>query len=486
MEMSATRRELWINGQWVAGQRHQALYSPYSGEEIASIAEASPAEAASAIEAAHAAFGEYRRLPAFRRSAILYRVAELMAERQEELAAVVALEAAKPIKAARGEIARTIETYRFSAEAAKAITGEQVAMDAAEGGQNVIGFTIREPIGVVTAITPFNFPFNLVAHKVGPALAAGNTIVVKPAEQTPLSALLLGELFREAGLPDGVLNIVTGSGAALSETLTTHPLVKKVSFTGSHAIGEMIQRQTGLRRTTLELGSNAALILDEGADLDAVIDRCASGAFGYNGQICISLQRVVAHRSLYSSFVERLSAAAAALSVGDPGQEKTDVTSLISDKAAERVATWVEEAIAEGARVATGGKRLDTEAEGRNVYAPTVLADVSPTSKVWTEEVFGPVVSVLPFDTLDEAVAIVNESRYGLMAGIYTPNIHHALEAARSLDAGGVVINDIPTFRVDQMPYGGVKDSGKGTEGVMYAVHEMTQLKLIAFHTGLQ
>jgi acyl-CoA reductase-like NAD-dependent aldehyde dehydrogenase len=460
------------------------LYSPYSGEEIALIAEASPQEAAAAIEAAHAAFQEYRQLPAFRRSAILYRVAELLAERREELAAIVVLEAAKPIQAARAEIDRTIETYRFSAEAAKAITGEQVAMDAAEGGQNRLGFTIREPIGVVTAITPFNFPFNLVAHKVGPALAAGNAIVVKPSEQTPLCALALGELFREAGLPDGVLNVVTGSGAALGETLTSHPHVKKVSFTGSYAIGQIIQRQAGLRRTTLELGSNAALIVDEGTDLDAVIDRCAAGAFGYNGQICISLQRIVVHRSLYSAFVERLSAAAAALPVGAPGMESTAITSLISGKAAERVASWVEQAAAEGARIVTGGKRLDAEAGGRNVYAPTVLAEVSPSSKVWSEEVFGPVVSVIPFDTLDEAVAIVNESRYGLLAGIYTPNIHHALKAARCLHAGGVVINDIPTFRIDQMPYGGVKDSGKGTEGVMYAVHEMTQLKLIAFHTG--
>jgi acyl-CoA reductase-like NAD-dependent aldehyde dehydrogenase len=484
MDLTTTRRELWINGQWVAGQQHEALYSPYSGEEIALIAEASPAEAAVAIEVAHATFGEYRRLPAFRRSAILYRAAELIAERREELAAIVVLEAAKPIQAARAEIDRTIETYRFSAEAAKAINGEQVVMDAAEGGQNRLGFTIREPIGVVTAITPFNFPFNLVAHKVGPALAAGNAIVVKPSEQTPLCALALGELFREAGLPDGVLNVVTGSGAALGETLTSHPHVKKVSFTGSYAIGQIIQRQAGLRRTTLELGSNAALIVDEGTDLDAVIDRCAAGAFGYNGQICISLQRIVVHRSLYSAFVERLSAAAAALPVGAPDEENTAITSLISDKAAERVASWVKQAAAEGARIVTGGKRLDAEAGGRNVYAPTVLAEVSPSSKVWSEEVFGPVVSVMPFDTLDEAVAIVNESRYGLLAGIYTPNIHHALEAARCLHAGGVVINDIPTFRVDQMPYGGVKDSGKGTEGVMYAVHEMTQLKLIAFHTG--
>ncbi|RXZ81907.1 aldehyde dehydrogenase family protein [Paenibacillaceae bacterium] len=476
------RYDLWINGQWQPAEAYEQLQSPYSREELASIAQASPADVARAIEAAHEAFAAYRLLPAFRRSQILYRVAELIDKRREELAGVVAREAAKPLKAARAEIARTIETYRFAAEAAKSITGEQVAMDAAEGGEGRIGFTIRSPIGVVTAITPFNFPFNLVAHKVGPALAAGNTIVLKPAEQTPISALLLAELFAEAGLPAGALNIVTGKGSELGETLTTHPLVQKVSFTGSHTVGELIQRQAGLRRTTLELGSNAALIIDQGTDIDAIIDRCAGGAFGYNGQVCISLQRIFVHRSLYDRFVEQFAAAASRLVIGSPLEEMTDVTSMISDKAAERVAQWVEEAVASGAKVAAGGHRV--EGEGHAVYAPTVLLNVPNSEKVWTEEVFGPVAVIAPFDDLQEAVSEVNASRYGLMAGVYTPDINNAFAAARELEAGGVVINDIPTFRVDQMPYGGVKDSGKGTEGVAYAVQEMTQIKLISFNLG--
>jgi acyl-CoA reductase-like NAD-dependent aldehyde dehydrogenase len=474
--------DLWISGEWRSAEQYEKLHSPYNGEEIAVIAQATPAEAAAAIEAAHQAYKSYRHMPAGRRSQILYSVADLIHKRKDELAEVIALEAAKPLAAARAEIARTVETYRFAAEAAKAITGEQVAMDAAEGGQGRLGFTVRTSIGVVTAITPFNFPFNLVAHKVGPALAAGNTVVVKPAEQTPLSALLLAELFTEAGLPSGVLNIVTGQGVQLGETLATHPLVKKVSFTGSHAVGEQLQRQAGLRRTTLELGSNSALIIDEGTDIDAVLPRCIAGAFGYNGQVCISLQRILVHDSLYDSFVERFAYAAERLVVGSPQEETTALTSLISDKAAKRVAAWVDEAIAAGANSVAGGRML--EGPGRNLYAATVLTNVPRFAKVWTEEVFGPVAVIMPFAKLEEAIEVVNESRYGLMAGIYTANIHHAMTAALELEAGGVVINDIPTFRVDQMPYGGVKDSGKGTEGVAYAVQEMTQLKLIAIHLG--
>jgi len=473
------QHDLWIGGEWKRAGVYEPLYSPYNGEALTTIAQASAGEAELAIEAANQAFEEYRRMPAYKRSEILYRVAEEIGRRKEELAGVLALEAAKPLKAARAEIARTIETYRFSAEAAKSVTGEQVAMDAAEGGQGRIGFTVRSPIGVVTAITPFNFPFNLVAHKVGPALAAGNTIVLKPAEQTPLSALLLAELFADAGLPAGALNIVTGKGVELGETLATHPLVRKISFTGSHAVGELIQRQAGLRRTTLELGSNAALIVDKGVDVEAIVDRCVGGAFGYNGQVCISLQRIFVHRTLYELFSRKFAEAASKLIVGAPTDERTDVTSLISDKAAKRVAQWVDEAIAGGARALTGGRLAEEPGGGQNVYAPTVLVDVPRDVKVWAEEAFGPVAAIAPFDDLEEAIREVNSSRYGLLAGVYTPDLNNAFLAARELDAGGVVINDIPTFRVDQMPYGGVKDSGKGTEGVSYAIQEMTQLKLI-------
>jgi acyl-CoA reductase-like NAD-dependent aldehyde dehydrogenase len=473
--------DLWIAGEWQKSGRYEALYSPYSGEVLTRIAQADPGDGARAIEAAHAAFASFGRLSAFQRSEILYRVAELISQRREELARVIALEAAKPLKAARGEISRTIETYRFAAEAAKQVTGEQVAMDAAEGGQQHIGFTIRVPIGVVTAITPFNFPFNLVAHKVGPAIAAGNTIVLKPAEQTPLSALMLAELFQEAGLPDGVLNIVTGKGTELGEVLTTHPLVRKISFTGSPEVGRLIQRQADLRRTTLELGSNAALIIDQGTDIAAIVERCVSGAFVYNGQVCISLQRIFVHQSLYEEFKKQFVVAAARLVIGSPLEEDTDVTSLISDKAAQRIMDWIDEAVAAGAVLEAGGQR-----SGRNMIAPTVLTQVPRSAKVWTEEIFGPVAVLAPFTDWDEAIREVNTSRYGLMAGVYTSDIQQAFQAARELEAGGVVVNDIPTFRVDQMPYGGVKDSGKGTEGIKYAVQEMTQVKLVSIRLERQ
>ncbi|ETT65299.1 aldehyde dehydrogenase [Paenibacillus sp. FSL R7-277] len=468
---------LWMSGQWHKAGKYKDLYNPYSGEVLARIAQADASEGVRAIEAAHEAFAVFGRMTAYQRSEILYRVAGLIDERREELARVIAMEAAKPLKAARGEIARTVETYRFAAEAAKQVTGEQVAMDAAEGGHQHFGFTIRVPIGVVTAITPFNFPFNLVAHKVGPALAAGNTIVLKPAEQTPLCGLLLAGLFQEAGLPAGVLNIVTGEGAELGEVLTTHPLVRKISFTGSYAVGQLIQRQAGLRRTTLELGSNAALIIDENTDIAAVAARCVSGAFAYNGQVCISLQRILVHQSLYEEFKQHFVTAAAKLITGSPLEEATDVTSLISEKAADRIMNWIGEAVAGGAVIETGGLR-----SARNIIAPTLLTQVPRSAKVWTEEIFGPVAVLLPFDHWEEAIREVNSSRYGLMAGVYTSDIKRAFQAARELEAGGVVVNDIPTFRVDHMPYGGVKDSGKGTEGVAYAVQEMTQLKLISFN----
>ncbi|QAY67631.1 aldehyde dehydrogenase family protein [Paenibacillus protaetiae] len=468
--------DLWIGGEWRRAARYEPLYAPYGGDKLADIAAASAAEAEEAIVNAHEAFLSYRNMPAYKRAEILYQAAALLEERSEACIRILVQEAGKPVKAARGEIARTAETYRFAAEEAKRIAGDQIPMDAAAGGTGRIGFTVKTPIGVITAITPFNFPFNLVAHKVGPALAAGNAIVLKPAEQTPLSALFLADLFRDAGLPDGVLNIIPGGGAELSEILTTHPHVKGVTFTGSPEVGRIIQRQAGLRKVTLELGSNSALIVDEGIDVASIIDRCVEGAFVYNGQVCISLQRVYVHRSLYEEFVARFVRRTEQLQIGAPGEESTDVTSLISNKALQRIAEWVDEAVQGGAMLECGGMVLEHQ-----ILAPTVLTGVNPSAKVVAEEVFGPVVSIAPFDTLEEAVAAVNRSRYGLHAGIYTPRIDRAFYAAREIDAGGVIINDIPTFRTDQIPYGGRKDSGIGREGIRYAVEEQMDTKFISF-----
>jgi acyl-CoA reductase-like NAD-dependent aldehyde dehydrogenase len=468
--------DLWLGGKWREAKTYVPLFAPHSGEELAQVAQAQPEEAAEAVVEAHAAFQQFKKSPAYERAAILYKAADILEQRKEEFATIMALEAAKSIRNAREEMDRTVQTYRFAAEAAKGIYGEQIPMDAAKGGENRFGFTMRTPLGVVTAITPFNFPFNLVAHKVGPAIAAGNTIVLKPAEQTPLSALFLAETFKEAGLPDGVLNIIPGEGAVLSEVLTSHPYVKKVTFTGSPGVGHIIRQQAGFRKVTLELGSNSPLIVDEGVDLNQIIDRCVEGSFSYNGQVCISIQRIYVHRTLYDEFVERFVSQTQQLVVGSPLEEKTNITAIISKKSLERLLSWLDEAVQQGAKVECGGKT-----DGP-VFLPTVLTHVKHDTRVVCQEVFGPIVVIDPFETLEEAIKKVNDSRYGLNAGIFTPRIDRAFYAAQEMETGGVIINDIPTFRVDHMPYGGLKDSGIGREGVRYTVEEMTEQKFISFN----
>lgn len=472
----AERRHLWIGGRWQEGKQYEPLVAPHSGSKIAEVAMAQPEEAVQAIEAAHEAFQTFKKMPAYERAQILSKAASILHENAETCAKLIAEEAAKPIRAAREEMKRTVQTYQFAAEAAKSIHGEQIPMDAAQGGVNRIGFTMRVPLGVVAAITPFNFPFNLAAHKVGPAIAAGNAIVLKPAEQTPLSALYLAEVFQQAGLPDGVLNIIPGRGEVLSEALTTHPHVKKVTFTGSPEVGKQIKKQAGLRKVTLELGSNSPLIVDEGASIDAIIDRCVQGAFVYNGQVCISVQRIYVHESLYASYVEMFVARTKQLKCGSPFEEDTDITTVISDQALQRLQSWLDEAVHAGAVIECGG-----EADGR-MMQPVVLTNVPHDAKVVQREIFGPIAVIFPFKTLDEAIALANDSRYGLNAGIYTNRLDHAMRAMQELEAGGIIINDIPTFRIDNMPYGGWKDSGVGREGVRCAVEEMTELKFVSFH----
>ncbi|WP_028390688.1 aldehyde dehydrogenase family protein [Bacillus cihuensis] len=466
--------QLWIGGKWREAKTYEPLYSPHTNEFLSDIGQAEPADAIEAIVEANAAFQKFRNYPAHARAKILAKVADILEERSLECSEIMALEGAKSIRNAREEINRTVQTYRFAAEAAKSNYGEQIPMDAAEGGENRFGFTIRTPIGVVTAITPFNFPFNLVAHKVGPAIAAGNAIVLKPAEQTPISSLFLAEAFKEAGLPDGVLNIIPGKGDVLSEALTTHPYVKKVTFTGSVEVGHIIQQQAGFRKLTLELGSNSPFIIDEGVDIDQLIERSVMGAFSYNGQVCISIQRIYVHQSLYGEFLDRFVSRTKQLVIGSPLDEKTNITAVISKKSLDRLQSWINEAVQEGAKIECGGT-----VEG-NVLAPTVLTNVNRDSKVSRFEVFGPVVCIAPFDTLDNAIAEANDSRYGLNSGIITPSIERAFYAATRLETGGVIVNDIPTYRIDNMPYGGWKDSGVGREGVKYAMREMMEEKFIS------
>lgn len=470
---------LWINGSWVETEKYDDLASPFDGEVIAKIARATTTQVKEAIEGAHAAYKTFKKVTAYERSKILYRVSEIMEGRQEELAKIVALEAGKPLKAARAELQRTVATYVFAAEEAKRLHGETVPMDAAPGVTNQIGWTKRVSLGVVTAITPFNFPFNLVAHKLGPAFAVGNAVVLKPASQTPMSSIVMAEIFKEAGLPDGMLQIVTGSGGELSESLVTNPLVKKVTFTGSSAVGLKIKSQVGLRKITLELGSNAGLIIEPSTPLEKIVKRTVSGAFGYAGQVCISLQRIYVQKSIYKAFTEAFVEETEKLVMGSPLDEHTDVSAMINPNEVTRIKEWIDAAIAEGAEIATGAVFT------KRTLKPTVMTNVKADMKIVCEETFAPIVSIIPYETLDEAIAYVNDSDLGLNAGIYTMNIEDALHAADELEVGAVIINDIPTFRTDNMPYGGVKMSGYGREGIKYAVEEMSDLKFVTIKTKL-
>ncbi|WP_158734767.1 aldehyde dehydrogenase family protein [Alteribacillus sp. YIM 98480] len=472
------RKRLFIDGEWREAGEYIPLYSPFNQEMLTEIPKASIEETDTAIEAAVQAQTKMKKLTAHERSEILFQLVRLLQDNHEKAAALIAQEAAKPIATARGEVDRTIQTYKFAAMEANQLYGETLPMDAAPGGQNRLGYTVHEPLGVVGAITPFNFPMNLVAHKVGPAIATGNTIVLKPASQTPLSAFFLAELLQVAGLPEGALNVVTGSGRVVGDRIVKDERVNMITFTGSPEVGKEIRSKAGLKKATLELGSNAAVIVDEDVDLDAIISRCVQGAFAFQGQVCISLQRVYVHENVYESFVEKFVEETKKLVTGDPLDEKTNVSAMISEGDVERALAWIKEAKESGAVVKTGGER-----EG-SIVLPTVLLNAAADQKVSCQEVFAPIVVINPVSSIDEAIGEVNHSRYGLQAGIYTKNIQKAMNTSEQLEVGGVMINDIPTFRVDHMPYGGVKESGTGREGIKYAVKEMTELKLVVVNNN--
>jgi len=473
------RKKLFIDGCWLEARSYETLRSPYSEEAIAEIPQATIEETDKAIAGADRAAKVMAAMPGHRRADILNKVASLLTGRAEEAARVIAAEAAKPLALARAEVQRTIMTYKFASEEARRVHGEQIAMDAAPGGENRTAYTVREPLGAVGAITPFNFPMNLVAHKVGPAIAAGNSVVLKPASQTPLSSFFVAELFAEAGLPAGALNVVTGSGRIVGDRIVTDPRIKALTFTGSPEVGTEIRGKAGLKRATLELGSNAALIVDRDVDIDEIMARCVASSFSFQGQVCISLQRIYVHEAIYDTFVDKFVEATRKLTIGDPLDDKTELSALISRKDVERTLNWIEEAKRNGAVIATGGT-----AE-RNIVLPTVLLGVDSKTKVSCQEVFAPVVLINKAKSVEEAVNEVNDSRFGLQAGIYTSNMNNAFYAAKALHVGGVMLNDTPSFRLDHMPYGGVKDSGTGREGVKYAVEEMTEMKLIVINHNI-
>ncbi len=470
------KKGLWINGEWKMTADWMEVQAPYSQEVIAQFTMATEQDVQEAIESAQAAAPQMAALTAFQRAEILEHLATLFAEHREEAASIISLESAKPLKYAYAEIDRTIETYKFAAEEAKRLTGEMIPMDASKNGEGRFAYTLREPIGVVAAITPFNFPQNLVAHKVGPALAAGNTIVLKPATQTALSAHFLAKLLAQTNLPAGAFNLVTGQGKLVGDMFLAHPHVKMITFTGSPAVGISLRNRAGLKKVTLELGSNAGVIIDEGVQLDRIMDRIVMGAFSNQGQVCISLQRIYVMESMIHEFLSLLKVKIEQLIMGDPLDSKTDLATMISRAEQQRAYQWIEEAVAEGAQIITGG-RIEN-----HILLPTVLYNAQPQSRVSCEEIFAPVVTVNTVSSIEDAIVAINDSHYGLQAGIFTPSIEIAFQATKSLQVGGVIINDVPTYRVDHMPYGGVKESGTGREGIKYAIEEMTEMKLVIWN----
>jgi acyl-CoA reductase-like NAD-dependent aldehyde dehydrogenase len=412
-------------------------------------------------------------LPAHKRAEILVRVAGALGRRHEEVARLISDEAGKPLKAAKIEASRAMSTYTFSAVEARKLAGEVVPMDAAQAGEGKLGFTLRTPIGVVGAISPFNFPLNLVAHKIAPALAAGCAVVLKPASQTPLSALLLAELETDAGLPPGWLNVVVGLASEIGDALIDDERVKVITFTGSGEVGWKLRERAPRKKVNLELGNATPLIVEADADVEAAATATAQHGFSFAGQSCISIQRVYVQAGVYDDFVARLLPQVEALVLGDPADEETDVGPVIDEGARERILEWIDEARRGGAEILSGGD-LDGE-----LIRPTVIANAGPELKVSCEEVFGPVVTVNPYDSLDEALELANGTKYGLQAGIFTTNLQTALRAAQELEFGGVTVNEAPTFRADQMPYGGVKASGNTREGPAYSVREFTEERVV-------
>jgi acyl-CoA reductase-like NAD-dependent aldehyde dehydrogenase len=466
---SAQDRPLLIAGERVETGEWIDVRSPYSGEVVGRVPKAGAGEVRRAIDAAEAAMREP--LPAHRRAEILVRVAGYIGRRHEEVARTICAEAGKPLKTARVEASRAMSTYTFAAVEARKLAGDVVPMDASQAGEGKLAFTLRVPRGVVGAISPFNFPLNLVAHKIAPALAAGCAVVLKPASATPLSALLLAELETEAGLPPGWLNVVVGPSAEIGDVLVEDERVAALTFTGSGEVGWGLKERAPRKHVALELGNATPVIVEADADLDDAAARLAGNAFSFAGQSCISVQRIYVAREAYDGFVERFLPRVEALKVGDPADEETDVGPLIDAEAKERVLAWIAES---GGEVLTGG-----DLTGDGLIRPTVIARPRPDAKVSCDEVFGPVCIVAPYDSLDEAIELANGTRYGLQAGIFTADVKKALAAAGRLEFGGVTVNEAPTFRADQMPYGGVKDSGNTREGPAYAVRELTEERVV-------
>lgn len=465
---------LFIGGEWLETAARREIRVPYDGSLIGEMCEAGAEVFERAVIAAQAGARVMAAMAPFQRAELLQRTAALLRRDSEDVARTIAMETGKPIRDARGEVSRACGTLDESAVVARELRGEVVPMEAHPSGAGRMAITVREPLGIIGAITPFNFPLNLSLHKIAPALAAGNAVLHKPSEQTPLSAVKIAKLLEEAGAPAGAYNLVAGD-ETVGRMIVQDPRIAMVTFTGSVPVGKEIRATAGLKKVTLELGGNSAVIIEPDADIALAVARAATGAFAVSGQACISLQRVYVHADRFDAFVDALKVAAGKLVIGHPLDDATEISSLISEEAAQRVEQWIAEAVAAGARRITGGVRHGA------IVTPCVLTDVPVGVRISCQEAFGPVVLVAPYADLDEAIDRANSTSYGLQAGIFTNNLPRAFHAARRLAAGGVMINDIPTFRADHMPYGGVKESGLGREGPRYAAEEMTELKLVCW-----
>jgi len=467
--------KLLINGKWQESKKVRLIKFPYDHSSVGKVHFAQEDQIKLALAAAEKAFSSAKKLSSYERSKVLENISAKIEEKKEELAQSIVLTSGKPIKSSRVEVARAINTFQIASEEAKRIGGEIIPLDWSDQTKGRWGVLRRFPLGVITAITPFNFPLNLVAHKLGPALASGNTVVLRPASQVSITSLLLGEIINDSGYPDGGLNIVP-CGYKEADALLTDKRVKMLTFTGSPAVGWEFKKKANKKKVTLELGGNAAVIIEPDSNLDYALDRVVLGSFAYSGQVCISIQRIFLHEKIYDRFMADFIAKIKKLKMGNPLQGKIDIGPMINVEAAKKTEEWVNEALEKGARLAWGGKR-----EGA-MYEPTVLEKVKPELRIAWLEAFAPVVVVYQYKNFEDALQGVNYSIYGLQAGVFTSNLNKAFQAFESLDVGGIIINDVPTFRIDHMPYGGIKESGFGREGLKYAIEEMTEPKLMALN----
>ncbi|MDE2890470.1 MAG: aldehyde dehydrogenase family protein [Gemmatimonadota bacterium] len=468
--------KMFVNSRWMDKDEKVEVLNPYDGSVIDTVPRADSGDVQAALATAARGAEIMAAMPAHERYRVLHRAAELMAERQEDFGQTISAEEGKVISEGRGEAARAVDTMTLSAEEAKRLYGETVPLDGATGAEGKFGFTVRVPCGVVVAITPFNFPLNLVCHKVGPALAAGNSVIIKPATDTPLSAIKLVDVLLDAGAPAEAVQCITGPGGEIGELLSSDSRVRKISFTGSRDVGEQICRTAGLKKVTMELGSNSPLIVMPDADLDKVAAATTATGFANAGQVCISAQRVMVNKDVYEEFIDVLKPQVEAMKIGNQLDESVAMGPMIRERDAERVGAWIREASDGGARVIVGGDRDGT------LHAPTVVADVDPKMRISCDELFGPAVGLTRFDTIDEAIASANDTNYGLSAALFTENLDHAMQFVNRVQSGNIMVNWGPQWRADLMPYGGLKDSGMGKEGPKYAVEEMTELKMVVFH----